>query len=509
MFRLESSMSRQQEFICGLSHEVTIAVLPRLTMDELMIELNRRVQNMDKENSIKDRLINFLRDVMLEEYRQLERVSEVSSPEETSIPLRDQETATMQENVLSAYTETMLSETSSPDTSQQSSGLDIVIKKERSDLFVPQFDTAPSGAEQVQLTVPQQDQLCNIPSPLTGSPTIPSCEIPLTQMNTITDSCIKEEDVAMPTEDEAVRACHGDLNIHTPISRSQEPDTLNLMNTSTCSRTDSHVESDTCLASCQLPPNHGYVHTCIKMEYHVSEDDQNAQISQPSNPVQTEHYTDDRDTGIINSGHEKRQTRKDSSEETPLAPCQPTSNQDCESMATLRPDNDSQIGSKRHMCELKTSFVNSSFKRRKRNKGEKPFTCGECGYRARHQRRLVEHMRTHTGEKPFKCNQCNYKTSFKTNLGQHMKRHTDAEPYSCELCDYQTYRKSHIERHMMGHSGVKSYKCEECEYRTADKANFYRHSRLHTGEKPYSCQECDYKARQKFNLLRHVKRKHL
>ncbi|XP_035662239.1 zinc finger protein 184-like [Branchiostoma floridae] len=467
-------MLRQQEFICGLSHEVTIAVLPRLNMEELMFELNRRIQNLDKENSIKDRLVSILRDVMLEEYRQLERVSEVSSPDDTTIPIQDQETATMQENVLTAYTETMLSETSNSDTSQQSSGLDIVIKKERdasSDLLVPQFDTEQA----------QQDQLCDIPSPLTGSPSIPSCQTPLTQMNTIIDSCVKEEDVAMPTEDETATAYHDEPDIHTPVSNTQVPDILNPVNTSS---TEKPMESDTPMAFCQLLPDHSDVH--IKMECHMSQDDQNGQISQPSNPDQTEHYTDDRDTGIINSGHEKRQTRKDSSEETPLAPCQPTPDQDCENMECLHPDNGSQIDSKRNMCELKTSFVNSSSKHRKRQKGEKPFMCGECGYRAPYKSWLVAHMRTHTGEKPFKCNHCNYKASSKKYLVQHMKRHTDAEPYSCELCDYQTYRKSDIERHMMCHSGVKPYKCEECDYKTCQKTNLTRHGRLHFGQRPNS-----------------------
>ncbi|XP_078582588.1 uncharacterized protein LOC144865625 isoform X1 [Branchiostoma floridae x Branchiostoma japonicum] len=488
-------MSRQQAFICGLSHEVTIAVLPRLNMEELMFELNRRIQNTNKENSIKDRLVSILRDVMMEEYRQLEMTSQLSSPDETSVTAPVQN----QENVLSAYAETILSETSSPGASQQSSGLDIVIKKERdtsSAFLLPQFDT-----EQVQMTVPQHlDQPRNISSPLTGSPTIPSCEAPLTQKDTITDSCIKEEDVATTTEDEADRACHDDLNIHTPISSTQEPDTLNLMNTSTCSRTD-NVDSDTCLASCQLPPNRGYVHTCIKMECHVPQDNQNGQISQPSNPV---HYTDDRDTGFINSGH--GQSGKDSSKETSVASCQPTPYQDCENTASLHPDNDSQIGSKRHTCELKTSFVNSSSKRRKRRKEEKPFMCGECGYRACNKHRLVAHMRTHTGEKPFKCDHCNYKTSLKNNLVYHVKRHMDTEPYSCEICDNQAYTTSQIDRHMMCHSGMKPYKCEECAYRTAHKPNLTRHKRQHTGERPYSCHECEYKTKDRSDLAKHMKK---
>ncbi|XP_035663389.1 zinc finger protein 436-like [Branchiostoma floridae] len=185
--------------------------------------------------------------------------------------------------------------------------------------------------------------------------------------------------------------------------------------------------------------------------------------------------------------------------------------QDCENIATLPQDNNSQINAQRYVCDVcgfHTTHARYLSQHKKRHKGEKPFMCGECGYRACHERRLVEHMRTHT-EKPFKCDQCNYKTSFKSILVEHMKRHTDEKPYSCDICDYKAYRKSKLEIHMMCHFGVKPYKCEECEYRTADKANLYKHRRLHTGERPFSCQECDYKARQKINLIRHMKRKHL
>ncbi|XP_035699458.1 zinc finger protein with KRAB and SCAN domains 8-like [Branchiostoma floridae] len=492
---------QQQEFICGLSQEVTIAVLPRLTMEELMFELNRRIQNLDKENSIKDRLVSILRDVMLEEYHQLERRSHVSFPGETAIFGQNHGTATMQENILITYAETMLSETSSPVTSQQSSGLDIVIKKERDTSREVLMHTEPKDfdldTDQIQTTVSEQDRLCNTPGP--GSQTFPSFKTSLTQMNVTADSLIKEEDIDMSDEDAACRARHDELDIDTSTFSMQVLDTLNSMNTS---YSETPVESKTTReeepsASCYLPPDNGDLH--LKMECHVSQDDQNRQISQPSNPDHTEHYTDVRDTGITNNGHE--QSRKDSSEETPLAP----SDQDCESMASLHPDNGSQIGSKRHMCELKTSFVNSTSKRRKR---QKPFMCDECGYRARHKYRLVAHMRTHTGEKPFKCNQCNFKTSHKKCLVQHMKRHTDAEPYSCELCDYQAYQKSHMERHMMCHSGVKSFKCEECNYRTTHKGDLIKHIRRHTGERPYSCQVCDYKAKERGKLNRHMRLKH-
>ncbi|XP_078582601.1 uncharacterized protein LOC144865634 [Branchiostoma floridae x Branchiostoma japonicum] len=473
-------MSRQQEIICGLSHEVTIAVLPRLNMDELMFELNRRMQNLDKENSIKDRLVSILRDVMLEEYRRLERrMSEVSSPDETTIPV--------QNHVLTDYAETMLSESSIPDASQQSSGLDIVIKKESdtsSDVLVytkeSEFDT-----EQIQLTVQQQDQLCNIPSP--GSPTIPSCDTPLIQMKNRTDSRIREEEFAMTTENEEARACHDELNIGSPTSIAQVKDTLISMNTS---YSETPVEISTPDEEAPSP-----------VEHYVSEDGQILQISQPSIPDQ--NYTDDGETSFINGEHE--QSEKESSEETPLASCPPTPDIECENKTSLLIDNDPQIDSK-----FKTSLAQSSSKHMKSYKGEKPFMCGECGYRARHKYRLVEHMRKHTGEKPFKCDQCNYNASYKTLLVKHMKSHTDAEPSSCDICEYQTYIKSNVERHMMCHSAVKPYKCEECDFRAVGKSYLVKHRRRrHTGEKPYSCQECDYKASEKDTLLRHMRKKHM
>ncbi|XP_035663050.1 zinc finger protein 3-like [Branchiostoma floridae] len=467
-------MPGQQEFICGLSHEVTIAVLPRLNMEELMFELNRRIQNLDKENSIKDRLVSILRDVMLEEYRQLEKKSEVSSLDETIIPVQNQE------NVQTACAETMLSETSSTYASQQSPGLDIVIKKERdtsSNLLVytkePEFNT-----EQEQLTLPQQDQICNKPS--RGTPAIPMFHTPLMQMNNRDDSRIKEEDFDMLTEDYAGRPCHGELNFDTPTSSRQVLHALDTRNPTTTSQTEKTVEVDAPneeahSASCHLPPDYGNIH--IRIESYVSHDCQIGQnCSKAPDPDQTEHHADDRDTGLINSGHE--QSRQDSSEETLSSPCEPTSEQACENMESLFPANGSQINSKRYECDA--SFAHSVSKHTQCHRGEKPFMCGECGYRTQYKYHLDEHMRKHTGEKQFKCNKCHYKTSYKSYLVQHM------------IC----------------HSGLKPYKCKECVYRTAYKGDLIKHMRLHTGERPYSCQVCEYKAKDRSNLSNHMKKKH-
>ncbi|XP_035664595.1 zinc finger protein 184-like [Branchiostoma floridae] len=460
-------MSRQQEIICGLSHEVTIAVLPRLNMEELMFELNRRIKNLDKENSIKDRLVSILRDVMLEEYLLLKRKAEVS------MPGKEQETIIMQKNIPQAYAETMATKTSTPDASQQSSGLDIENSRENSNK-VHNKELA-LNAVQVQLTA-----------------TLPSFHGSPVQMNTVEHSCIEEEeDVAMITEDESHRGSHDELNMGTPTFSTQ---VLNAVNSTSNTYTEKPVEDDkpceeTVFASCEPTSDHTERHTCIKTECHVSEDDR---ISLPSSRSQNERYIYDRETGLINGEHEK--SPKVNIEETPSASCKLTP--DCKN-------------SRIDISGFNTLKAQKHSKHRQRHKtGEKPFMCGECGYRASDRTRLVDHVRTHTGEKPFKCNQCHYQASLKSSLVKHMKKHSDEEPYRCELCEYKTYRVSHIERHMKYHAGVKPYKCEECGYRTADKGNLTKHMRCHTGERPYSCQECDYKASQRSSLVWHMRTKH-
>ncbi|XP_078582622.1 uncharacterized protein LOC144865651 [Branchiostoma floridae x Branchiostoma japonicum] len=107
-------MPEQQEFICGLSHEVTIAVLPRLNMQELMFELNRRITGLDKENSIKDRLVSILRDLMLEEYRQLERKSKFCSSDEMTTTVQELETVTVHDSFSIAFVDTMSSASNNP-----------------------------------------------------------------------------------------------------------------------------------------------------------------------------------------------------------------------------------------------------------------------------------------------------------------------------------------------------------------------------------------------------------
>ncbi|XP_035689518.1 zinc finger protein 300-like [Branchiostoma floridae] len=78
----------------------------------------------------------------------------------------------------------------------------------------------------------------------------------------------------------------------------------------------------------------------------------------------------------------------------------------------------------------KTSLVSQP----EANTGDKPYMCGECGYRAARKSLLSEHTRTHTGEKPYKCDQCDYSAARKSNLNQHLAMHTGDKPYMCGEC---------------------------------------------------------------------------
>eukprot|EP00058_Branchiostoma_floridae_P016735 XP_002602223.1 hypothetical protein BRAFLDRAFT_76912 [Branchiostoma floridae] len=138
--------------------------------------------------------------------------------------------------------------------------------------------------------------------------------------------------------------------------------------------------------------------------------------------------------------------------------------------------------------------------------GEKPYTCGKCGYRAARKYDLSRHMRTHTGEKRYKCGQCDYSAAIKYNLDQHLAIHTGDKPYTCEECGYRTARRFDLSRHMRVHTGDKPYNVDRRDYSTARKETLEKHLReKHTGDKPYMCEECGYRATQKYRLSNHMK----
>ncbi|XP_066265635.1 uncharacterized protein [Branchiostoma lanceolatum] len=133
--------------------------------------------------------------------------------------------------------------------------------------------------------------------------------------------------------------------------------------------------------------------------------------------------------------------------------------------------------------------------------------CPYCSYKG-DRNSLTAHVRIHTGEKPFKCSECDYSACQKVNLDRHMLKHTGEKPFMCGECGYRTAYKAHLMPHMLEHAGTKPYVCGECGYRSTRKGNLVWHQKKHQKTRPYKCKLCHYTAKRSTDILRHMGCRH-
>ncbi|CAH1250328.1 ZNF665 [Branchiostoma lanceolatum] len=137
------------------------------------------------------------------------------------------------------------------------------------------------------------------------------------------------------------------------------------------------------------------------------------------------------------------------------------------------------------------------------------FTCCKCDYRGHKKAHLQEHMKFHTREKVYNCKECDFTCKFRAQLSLHMK-HAHGAPGSqgalCEQCGYRAETPYLLKLHKYKHTGERPYKCSLCAFAARHRSTLERHGKIsHPGKNCYKCSYCNHFAETKSLLRKHEK----
>nr|XP_033819339.1 zinc finger protein 335 isoform X1 [Geotrypetes seraphini]XP_033819340.1 zinc finger protein 335 isoform X1 [Geotrypetes seraphini]XP_033819342.1 zinc finger protein 335 isoform X1 [Geotrypetes seraphini] len=201
-------------------------------------------------------------------------------------------------------------------------------------------------------------------------------------------------------------------------------------------------------------------------------------------------------------------------------------NYHCRRWSSLKEHMFNHVGKKPYKCEAcdytsvyrKDVTRHSTIHNRDRKKKPDPlpklssFPCPVCNRVYPMQKRLTQHMKTHSSEKPHMCDKCGKSFKKRYTFKMHLLTHIQTvgnNRFKCEFCDYICYDKKLLLNHQITHMNDKPFKCSFCKYSTFREDFLVSHLAVkHTGGKPFACDYCHFTTKHKKNLRLHVQCRH-
>ncbi|XP_065215658.1 zinc finger protein 773-like [Planococcus citri] len=159
-----------------------------------------------------------------------------------------------------------------------------------------------------------------------------------------------------------------------------------------------------------------------------------------------------------------------------------------------------------YCCDIcdETYSYKSCWTRHQRKHISKPFVCRMCKKPFARKYHLIRHRATHTEMKPYKCGICGARFKHDDNKLKHERyMHTEVACFECAVCGKMFNHKSSIINHLRVHSGQKPFRCQTCGTRFPLKGQLVSHQRMHSIEKKFKCRICDKLFKHQRDKTRH------
>ncbi|XP_032897525.1 zinc finger protein 335 isoform X2 [Amblyraja radiata] len=198
----------------------------------------------------------------------------------------------------------------------------------------------------------------------------------------------------------------------------------------------------------------------------------------------------------------------------------------CKRWSSLKEHMFNHVGTKPYKCEecdytsvykkdvLRHSSIHTKERKKKADLVPKvnSYPCPVCYRVYPMQKRLTQHLKTHSAEKPHMCDKCGKSFKKRYTFKMHLLTHIQSvgnSRFKCEFCDYICENKKLLLNHQLSHTTDKPFKCDFCKYSTIKEDFLVSHIAIkHTGEKPFSCDLCHFNTKHKKNLRLHVQCRH-